>query len=223
MSRPCSASHVGTDIHPLDASLIASDDEYSLFAVVTFRRVHDEFIQKCRENKYASAVHVPLARPLTSVHPRFIVRDFEFSEDQIAKQKEELAAADTTEKELWTELLQISRTNFSEAFQILVHLKVLHSFVESVLRYGLPANFIGFIIKVYFQSRLALVGDTFMADPVHPFLAGTEVNQANTRSSTGAVCLSRSAVECIRKRQGKTGRSRRVRWGVPVFAGGGIL
>lgn len=47
-----------------------------------------------------------------------------------------------------TELLQISRTNFSESFQILVHLKVLHSFVESVLRYGLPANYTGFVVKV---------------------------------------------------------------------------
>jgi len=115
-------------IVPRSSTLITADDEYSLFAVVIFKRIHDEFVQKCRENK-------------------FIVREFEFSEDQIEKQKEELATADTTEKELWTELLQISRTNFSEAFQILVHLKVLHIFVESVLRYGLPANYVGFIIK----------------------------------------------------------------------------
>ena len=32
---------------------------------------------------------------------RFIVRDFVYSQDLIEKQKEELAAADTTEKELW--------------------------------------------------------------------------------------------------------------------------
>jgi V-type H+-transporting ATPase subunit C len=106
---------------------------------------------------------------------RFIVRDFVFSEDQIEKQKEELAAADTTEKELWvranqtllidmsllgccpqTELLQISRTNFSESFQILVHLKVLHLFVESVLRYGLPANYQGLVIKVSMPVDLCL-------------------------------------------------------------------
>ena len=36
-----------------------------------------------------------------TVVARFIVRDFVFSEDQIEKQREELAAADTTEKELW--------------------------------------------------------------------------------------------------------------------------
>ncbi|GJE85935.1 ATPase V1 complex subunit C [Phanerochaete sordida] len=115
-------------IVPRSSQKIAADDEYTLFGVVIFKRVHDEFIQKCRENK-------------------FIVRDFVFSEDLLEKQREELAAADTTEKELWTELLQISRTNFSESFQILVHLKVLHLFVESVLRYGLPANYSGVVVK----------------------------------------------------------------------------
>ncbi|KAK7694419.1 hypothetical protein QCA50_001605 [Cerrena zonata] len=115
-------------IVPRSSTLVASDDDYALFSVVVFRRVHDEFVQKCRENKY-------------------IVRDFTYSEELLDQQREELATADTTEKELWTELLRLSRTNFSEAFQILVHLKVLHVFVESVLRYGLPANYAGFIVK----------------------------------------------------------------------------
>jgi hypothetical protein len=48
-----------------------------------------------------------------------------------------------------TELLRLSRTNFSESFQILVHLKVVRLFVESVLRYGLPANYVGLAIKVH--------------------------------------------------------------------------
>ncbi|KAF9270458.1 ATPase V1 complex subunit C [Marasmius fiardii PR-910] len=118
---------------PRSSKLIASDDEYSLFSVVLFRRVHDEFAQQCRENK-------------------FILRDFVYSEDEIAKQRQELETADTTEKELWTELLHLTRTNFSESFQILVHLKVIRLFVESVLRYGLPANYIGVVIKPDLKS-----------------------------------------------------------------------
>ncbi|KAJ3571344.1 hypothetical protein NP233_g3813 [Leucocoprinus birnbaumii] len=113
---------------PRSSKLIESDDEYSLFAVVIFKRIHDEFLQKCRDHK-------------------FIVRDFTYSEDDIQKQREELDTANTTEKELWTELLRLSRTNFSEAFQLLVHLKVVRLFVESVLRYGLPANYTGLIVK----------------------------------------------------------------------------
>ncbi|KAI0936091.1 hypothetical protein AcV5_004315 [Taiwanofungus camphoratus] len=113
---------------PRSSTPIAADDEYALFAVVIFKKVHDEFLQKCRDNKY-------------------IARDFTYSEDLLGKQREELALADTAEKELWTELLQLARTNFSEAFQILVHLKVLRLFVESVLRYGLPAGYAGLLVK----------------------------------------------------------------------------
>ncbi|KAI5835454.1 ATPase, V1 complex, subunit C [Schizophyllum commune Tattone D] len=115
-------------IVPRSSKALASDDEYTLFGVVIFRRIHDEFVQKCRENK-------------------FIVRDFVYSDEEIERARQELDTADMTEKELWTELLRLSRTNFSEAFQILVHLKVLRLFIESVLRYGLPANYLGIAVK----------------------------------------------------------------------------
>ncbi|KAF8350269.1 hypothetical protein F5887DRAFT_1070462 [Amanita rubescens] len=113
---------------PRSARQITSDDEFALYGVVVFRRVHDEFIQKCRDNKY-------------------IVRDFVFSEEEVEKQRSGLEDADATEKELWTELLRLSRVNFSESFQVFVHLKVLRLFIESVLRYGLPAQYIGIVVK----------------------------------------------------------------------------
>ncbi|KAK2462092.1 hypothetical protein APHAL10511_006555 [Amanita phalloides] len=113
---------------PRSARKISSDDEFALYNVVIFRRIHDEFIQKCRENKY-------------------IVRDFVYSEDEVERQRSDLDNADATEKELWTELLRLSRVNFSESFQVFVHLKVLRLFVESVLRFGLPAQYTGVIIK----------------------------------------------------------------------------
>ncbi|KAK7463825.1 Vacuolar ATP synthase subunit C [Stygiomarasmius scandens] len=119
---------MGKNVVPRSSKSIASDDEYTLFSVIVFKRFHDDFAQACRENK-------------------FILRDFVYSDEEIAKQKQELEMADTTEKELWTELLHLSRTNFSESFQILVHLKVIRLFVESVLRYGLPANYTGVVVK----------------------------------------------------------------------------
>ncbi|KAG9074178.1 Vacuolar ATP synthase subunit C, partial [Ceratobasidium sp. UAMH 11750] len=115
-------------IVPRSSRLIEADDEYSLFSVVIFSKVKQEFANKCREHKY-------------------IIRDFDFNEEEIEKQREELQMADLSEKELWTELLRLARTNFSEAFQVLVHLKIVRLFVESVLRYGLPANYTGLIIK----------------------------------------------------------------------------
>lgn len=46
------------------------------------------------------------------------------------------------------DLLRLSRINFSELFQVLVHLKVVRAYVESVLRYGLPAAYFGAVVKV---------------------------------------------------------------------------
>jgi V-type H+-transporting ATPase subunit C len=80
--------------------LLAIDTEYSLFGVVIFKRVRDEFVQKCRENKYVQS-HAPITAESLTAFLRFIVRDFVYSDDQQLKQQEELDLADTTEKELW--------------------------------------------------------------------------------------------------------------------------
>jgi V-type H+-transporting ATPase subunit C len=45
-----------------------------------------------------------------------------------------------------TDLLRLTRINFSEAYQLLAHLKTIRLFVESVLRYGLPADYAGVIV-----------------------------------------------------------------------------
>jgi len=72
--------------------------------------VYDTFSQKCRENK-CEVCHrnVPSSCVLiTASFPRrYILRDFQFSADQIEKEREELQTADTAEKELWVrDLLQ---------------------------------------------------------------------------------------------------------------------
>ena len=74
--------------------LLASDDEFSLFSLVIFRKVHDEFIQKCRESKY-------------------IVRDFVYSEEEVERQRDELENAAVTEKELWVSSTHPSLSGFN--------------------------------------------------------------------------------------------------------------
>ncbi|KAG2221600.1 hypothetical protein INT45_005174 [Circinella minor] len=107
---------------PRSSVKIAEDDEYGLFSVTLFQRVAEEFSQKAREEK-------------------FIVRDFKYDEDALKSQKEELSEAEAVEKEQQLELFRLSRTNFGEVFTSWIHLKALRVFVESVLRYGLPCNY----------------------------------------------------------------------------------
>ncbi|KAG0231755.1 Vacuolar ATP synthase subunit C [Actinomortierella wolfii] len=113
---------------PRSSQKIAEDDEYGLFTVTLFRRIAEDFTNKCREE-------------------RFIVRDFKYNEDALEEQRRELEEMGASEKELWANLLNLAKTNFGEVFQAWVHLKSLRVFVESVLRYGLPPDFVGFTIK----------------------------------------------------------------------------
>ncbi|KAF9377095.1 Vacuolar ATP synthase subunit C [Podila verticillata] len=113
---------------PRSSIKITEDDEYGLFTVTLFTRIVEDFTNKCREE-------------------RFIVRDFKYSENAIEEQNRELKEMDASEKELWATILRLAKTNFGEVFQAWTHLKSLRVFVESVLRYGLPPDFVGFTIK----------------------------------------------------------------------------
>ncbi|KAI9248898.1 hypothetical protein BDA99DRAFT_524784 [Phascolomyces articulosus] len=113
---------------PRSSVKIAEDDEYGLFSVTLFQRVTEEFTHKAREEK-------------------FIVREFKYDEDALKSQRAELSEAESVEKEQQLELFRLSRTNFGEVFTSWVHLKALRVFVESVLRYGLPAEFVAVTIS----------------------------------------------------------------------------
>lgn len=114
---------------PRSSHKISSDEEYALFNVTVFKKVKDEFIQKCREAKFT------------------VRSDFSWDDDLVTRQRRELEDAGDSEKELWTELLRLARTNFSEAYQALAHLKVVRTYVESVLRYGLPADYFAVVVR----------------------------------------------------------------------------
>lgn len=48
---------------------------------------------------------------------------------------------------IWMSNLRLLKANFGEAFSVLLHVKVLRVFVESMLRYGLPPHFLYFTLK----------------------------------------------------------------------------
>lgn len=54
-----------------------------------------------------------------------------------------------------TDLVKLTRINFSEAYQLLCHLKTVRLFIESVLRYGLPADYSGVIVRPDSKSGAA--------------------------------------------------------------------
>uniref|UniRef100_A0A8C6M7V1 V-type proton ATPase subunit C n=1 Tax=Nothobranchius furzeri TaxID=105023 RepID=A0A8C6M7V1_NOTFU len=107
---------------PRSSKLVFEDNESGLFSVTLFRKAVDDFKHKARENK-------------------FTVRDFQYNEEEMKADKEEMARLSTDKKKQFGPLVRWLKVNFSEAFIAWIHIKALRVFVESVLRYGLPVNF----------------------------------------------------------------------------------
>jgi V-type H+-transporting ATPase subunit C len=92
-----------------------------------FNKVVDEFKAHARENK-------------------FVVREFQYNEEDITAGKNEIAKLENDMKRQYQLLLRWLKVNFSETFIAWIHVKALRLFVESVLRYGLPVNFLAVLI-----------------------------------------------------------------------------
>mmetsp|Transcript_17528 Transcript_17528/g.30656 ORF Transcript_17528/g.30656 Transcript_17528/m.30656 type:complete len:386 (+) Transcript_17528:16-1173(+) len=104
---------------PRSAKVITSEGDYTLYRVVLFRRAADDFRTACREN-------------------RFMVRDF--VDDNGDNKKATKTLERNVEKQAKT-LRRWTAAQFSEVFTAWTHLKAVRLFVESVLRYGPPANY----------------------------------------------------------------------------------
>nr|XP_057902915.1 V-type proton ATPase subunit C 1-B isoform X1 [Doryrhamphus excisus] len=142
---------------PRSTKMLFEDNDSGLFSVTLFRKAVDDFKHKARENKFS-------------------VRDFQYNEEEMKADKEEMTRLSTDKKKqfvsrrrprpspppvflqrphliaFWSSstqgpLVRWLKVNFSEAFIAWVHIKALRVFVESVLRYGLPVNFQAMLLQ----------------------------------------------------------------------------
>ena len=116
-------------IVPRSAQTIDSDDEFTLYAVTTFKKHSAEFIHKCRENKWTP-------------------RDFRYKEGGKEEEQRDVNRLTKDESRTRNEALRLGRTAWGEAVMAWIHVLALRVFVETVLRYGLPLNFVCGLVRV---------------------------------------------------------------------------
>lgn len=114
---------------PRSALEVASDDEFILFAVATFKKHGAEFVQKCREEKWTP-------------------RQYNHVQGGREEEQRELDRVAAEERKVCGEALRIARTGWSESVMAWIHIMTLRVFVEAVLRYGLPLDYVTALIKV---------------------------------------------------------------------------
>lgn len=163
---------------------IAADDEFYLYTVTVFKKHGAEFVHKAREK-------------------RWIPREFrgtgssgngsEGGKDAAADEKRELESLQKEERKLWGEALRLGRNGYSEAVMTWMHAMALRVFVETVLRYGLPAEFVAGIMKVcpgVFSVSLVMDVLTNLCTRFNPKLYPEFVRYSTTNTATLVVMRS---------------------------------
>ena len=164
-------------IVPRSANLVDSDDEFSLYAVTGFKKYGQEFLHKARER-------------------RWVPRDFQFKEGGKEEERKEVEQLEKEERKLWGEALRLGRTGWGEAVMVWVHVMALRVFVETVLRYGLPLDFVCGLVKVSFPSP------TFSLFPLSPYShrhLSTTPAQLRRRTLTPSKNMSTDDASCNRQ------------------------
>ncbi|EAT85881.1 V-type proton ATPase subunit C [Parastagonospora nodorum] len=142
---------------PRSAIKLAADDEFNLFAVTTFKKHSNDFVHKCREKRWTP-------------------REYKYKEggkEEEAKEAEQLAK---DEKKLWGEALRLGRTGYSESAMLWIHVLALRVFVETVLRYGLPLDFVCGIVQT--NAKAAKKAKTNL-DSAYSYLGGNAFGRDN--------------------------------------------
>ncbi|KAF9767919.1 hypothetical protein IL306_014859 [Fusarium sp. DS 682] len=135
---------------PRSAIEVAKDDEFVLFAVATFKKHSAEFLVKCRERKWTP-------------------RQYKYVEGGRQEEQRELDRVTNEERKVCGEALRMGRTGWSESVMIWIHVMTLRVFVEAVLRYGLPLDYVSVLVKT--TSKLAPKVKTAL-DSNYSFLGG---------------------------------------------------
>jgi V-type H+-transporting ATPase subunit C len=124
---------------PRSSIQLAQDDEFTLFGVTTFKKTSADFLHKCREQKWTP-------------------RQYKYVEGGKEEEQRELERVAKDEKKVWGEALRMGRTGWSESVMVWAHVMALRVFVETVLRYGLPLEFVSALVMVSWTRPTSVGG-----------------------------------------------------------------
>lgn len=117
-----------SDVVPRSSDLIYSDNEFNLYNVILFKKMADDFKTQARKKKWT-------------------VREYKFDAKAVEAGKEDLKKFESKRVKQKNSLIRWCRLNFAEAFTSWVHLKAIRTFIEAVLRFGLPAEYTSAVIE----------------------------------------------------------------------------
>jgi len=136
----------GRVVMPKSSQVVVADTENTLVTMTILRPFEEQIKVTLREK-------------------RFTPREYNFEKDAGANQEKDMNALLERRKVAKLELHKYAKTHFTELFTCWVHLKAVRVWVESVLRFSLPADFDVILIrpseKKFFERIRKVLGDLF--------------------------------------------------------------
>jgi len=121
------------DVVPRSSNLLHTDSDFHLYSVILFKKRADDFKTAARANRWTIREWKADAKPTSN------------TQDDAKKQEIKRVKHRNN-------LIRWCRLNFAEAFIGWTHLKTVRVFVETVLRYGLPADFTAVVMEPHKNS-----------------------------------------------------------------------
>lgn len=138
----------GSPVVPGSAKKVLQEGEHLLYTVVVLKGQYEAGYME--DGVFQQGNFVDFVEPFKSAarERRFIVRDFTFDPETTTDVKGQAELLEAQVQTNTAGLIRWCRTHFGEAVNAWIHIKVIRAFVESVLRYGLPPNFVTVALKV---------------------------------------------------------------------------
>lgn len=121
---------------PRSAQKLSADSAYVLYSVTVFKKYSKQFETKAREEKW-----IPREAPQHHTESSNSHNDApaESPVDQARREEKEVRDQERRQR---SELERLAAITFSDIVKAWGHVKIIRVFVESVLRYGLPLNYL---------------------------------------------------------------------------------
>jgi len=147
----------GSPVVPGSAKVIHKEGDNLLYALTTLKGHYEAGYYEGEE--FVQGKFVSYLEPLKNAFrdKRFPLREFRFDPSKAGGVDGQIEQAKWEVQQTLTTIVRWCRAHFGEVYAGWVHLKVIKCFVESVLRYGLPVDFLPVFVEPNMKKEKALL------------------------------------------------------------------
>jgi V-type H+-transporting ATPase subunit C len=144
---PHSAIEKGSPVVPGSAKKIFEEGDNSMYSVVMIKYHYTS--GHYEEDTFVPGTTINFLEPLKAAfrEKRCVVREFSYDGNRGAGLDVQIEEAKEQASQALSTIVRWCQVHYGEVYGGWIHLKVIRGFVESVLRYGLPVNFLSVFVE----------------------------------------------------------------------------